>query len=243
MDINALANLGGMINWIMIFLIIVYVAQGFYKGFLVSAANTVGMFISMLLAYLCSPLMSKAVADGALYRFLIYFTNGVDTLQDKGNLLVSGLSQGQITEVVGMMKLSPPFDTIMTQNMSDQVFASQEGVATVADYMGATITNVVVNIFSFIVIYLIARIIISLMINAVNFASPFPVLKHFDSVAGAGLGFLRGFFAMFVIAMVVPIILVSMPTDIFANIIADSSILTYFYEHNFLLPLMTGVIT
>ena len=95
---------------------------------------------------------------------------------------------------------------------------------TVSDYVSYTITNVVVNIFSFLVIYIIARIIIALLINAYNYASPLPVLRRFDSLIGGGLGVLRGFLGMFALFMIIPVILVSMPTEVISDIINGSSL-------------------
>ena len=64
------------LTWIVVFLIAIYVLQGFYRGFLVSATNTVGMAISWCVGFLFSPLMSQAIAKGTFYRFILNFTNG-----------------------------------------------------------------------------------------------------------------------------------------------------------------------
>lgn len=230
-----------ILNALILFFIAIYVAQGFYRGFLISLANTVGMFVSWLLGFLFSPLMSSAIENGSFYKFMLSFSGTVDQLQDKGNMLVSGLSGTQIESIVQPLNMPIPFEKLISSNMADKVFEGQ-GLTTVSDYIGTSITNVVVNIFSFLVIYLIARIIISLLVNAVNYSSPLPVLKRFDSTIGAGVGLLRGFLGMFVVAMIIPVILISMPTDLFTDMIANSSMATFFYQNNFLLNMISGTI-
>ena len=204
-------------------------------------ANTIGMAVSWLAGFLFSPLMSQAIAKGSFYNFLFYFTNGVDQLQASGNLAVTTLTQPQIGEIVTNAGLPFPFDQLVTENMTNQVFEAQ-GFHTVSEYFGYTITNVVVNIFSFLVIYLIARIVISLLVNAVNYASPLPVLRRCDSLAGGAVGVLRGFLGMFALFMIVPVIMISLPADFVTPILNDSSMATFFYESNFLLKGISGII-
>ncbi|MEA4853659.1 MAG: CvpA family protein [Christensenella sp.] len=230
-----------ILNWIVLFLIAIYILQGFHKGFLISVSNTIGMALSWGISFIFSPLMSQAIAKGSFYKFLLYFTNGVDQLQASGNMLVSSLSAAQINGIVGTANLPLPFSQLVTENMQKLVFEAQ-GLHTVSEYVSYTITNVVVNIFSFLAIYLISRIIIALLINAYNYATPLPVLRKYDSLIGGGIGALRGFLGMFALFMIVPVILVSMPTDLISQIIGQSSFVTFFYQHNFLLAGISGVI-
>ena len=229
------------LNWIILFLIAIYILQGFHKGFLISVANTIGMAISWLVGFLFSPLMSRAIAEGSFYRFLFYFTNGVDQLQANGNLAVTSLSAGQIGDIVSGANMPFPFDKLITENMTNQVFEPQ-GFHTVSEYFGYTTTNIVVNIFSFLVIYLIARIGISLLGNAVNYAAPLPGLRRFDSCAGAAVGLLRGFLGMFALFMIVPVVMISLPAEFVSSIINDSSMAAFFYHSNFLLNGISGMI-
>ncbi|WP_066645550.1 CvpA family protein [Christensenella timonensis] len=231
----------GILNWIVLFLIAIYIMQGLHKGFLISVANTIGMALSWVIGFVFSPLMSQAIAKGPFYKFLLYFTNGVDQLQASGNMLVTTMTQPQIDQVVSTANLPAPFDQLVTQNMTNAVFESA-GLHTVSEYVSYTITNVVVNIFAFLVIYVIARIIIALLVNAYNYASPLPVLRKYDSLIGGGAGVLRGFLGMFALFMIIPVILVSMPTDLIADIINGSSFVSFFYHNNFLLAGISGII-
>ncbi|MEG1473179.1 MAG: CvpA family protein [Christensenella sp.] len=229
------------LNLIIIFFIAIYILQGFHKGFLISVANTIGMVISWVVGFLFSPLMSQAVAKGSFYKFLLQFTNGVDLLQANGNLAVTTLSPIQIDSIVQNANVPFPFDKLITQNMTNQVFEPQ-GYHTVSEYFGYTTTNIVVNIFSFLIIYLIARIVISLLINAVNYANPLPVLRKFDSVAGGAVGVLRGILGMFALFIMLPVIMISLPTDFISPLIANSSMSEFFYQSNFLLNGISGMI-
>lgn len=235
------------LNIFIIFLIAVYILQGVYRGFLISLGNTAGMVISWGLGFLFGPILSRAISGGSFYTFLLNFTEGSARLYDPnaGNLMVSDLSALQVHDIVQKSQggLPMPFASLIESNLNGQVFAPN-GYMDVGDYFDYTVADVAVNIISFLIIYLIARIVIGLLINTVNFASPLPVLKRLDWLAGGALGAVRGWFDMFTLAMIVPVILISMPVNIplFSDIINNSSLASYFYHNNFLLGFISGVI-
>ena len=51
-----------IINYILVFLIAVYVMQGVYKGFLMSMSSTAGMAASWMVAAGVTPLLSAQIA-------------------------------------------------------------------------------------------------------------------------------------------------------------------------------------
>jgi len=233
------------LNWIVLFLIAFYVMHGFLKGFLVSAFHTVGMVVSWIVGFLFSPMLAKNIAGSNFYMLLQNLTESSDRLQlpTDANLHVAALSAPDIDRIVNTAQLPMPFDKLVLENMTNKAFESQ-GIHTVAEYMNATIANVVVNIFAFLIIYLIARVVISVLIDAYNFASPVPMLKRCDGIAGGAVAGLRGFLDMFTLFIMVPAFLVAMPLnlDIFQTIIDNSSMATFFYQSNFLLNFVSGVI-
>lgn len=236
-----------LLNAFILFLIAIYILQGAYKGFLVSVGNTIGLVVSWVVSIFFSPLLSEAISKGDFYLFLLNLTEGSSRLanQAQGNLIVSSLSAPQINAVVqgSAENLPQPFLRIIEQNMNDLAF-QQQGYSTVNEYFNFTVANVVVNIFSFIIIYLLARVAIGLILNAVNFASPLPVLRKFDWAAGAAVGALRGYLAMFALTLIVPVILIAAPVgiDLVSDFFESSSYVMYFYEHNFLMDFISGTI-
>ncbi|MDL2236231.1 CvpA family protein [Christensenellaceae bacterium OttesenSCG-928-K19] len=234
-----------LINAFLVFLIAIYILQGLHKGFLVSIGNTVGMIASWLVGFLFRPALAETIAGSSFYSFLRYFTEGSARLANQvdGNLIVSELSARELDTIVSGANMPYPFNVLVRQNMTDLVFEGQD-LTRVGDYFDYTVANVVVNIFAFLIIYCMARVIIALMINAVNFASPLPVLKHGDMLAGAGVGLVRGYLGMYALMMLIPVVLISAPAgiDLFTDLLDGSPIATYFYEHNFLLDFMPGII-
>ncbi|MBD5560972.1 MAG: CvpA family protein [Clostridia bacterium] len=232
------------LNLLLAFLIAVYVLNGLHKGFLMSVSNTIGLICSWFIGFLfCEPL-AATISRGSFYRFVLIFTEGSSHLADQvqGHLAVSELSHGEIVSIVDSASLPEPFGHLLLSNMENQVYSGS--YQSVADYFDYTVTDTVVNIISFLLVYLASRIIISLILNTMYYASPFPMLKHLDAVAGGAVGLLRGCLGMYAICMVIPILLISMPANItlFSDIIDGSSLATTFYHSDFLLQFIPGVI-
>lgn len=232
------------LNLFLIFLICVYVLEGWYRGFLVSVGNTVGMAGSWIVGFLFCPALSRTISQGSFYRFIYIFTEASSHLTDQveGHLIVSQLSQQQISDIVNQSALPAPFGKLVLENMRNVVYGTEH--TTVADYFNYTVTDAVVNILSFLMLYLICRVIVGLILNTANYASPLPVLRHCDGLCGAAVGAVRGCLGMYALCMIVPIILISAPTNVtlFSDVIYGSSVATTFYETDFLLNFVPGTI-
>lgn len=232
------------LNLFLVFLIAVYVLNGLHKGFLMSVGSTIGVVCSWLVGFLfCEPL-AATISRGSFYRFVLIFTEGSSHIADQveGHIAVSELSHGELVDIVQSASLPEPFGHLLLSNMENQVFSGS--YQSVADYFDYTVTDTVVNMIAFLLVYLACRIIISLILNTMYYASPFPMLKHLDAVAGGLVGLLRGCLGMYALCMIIPILLISMPANItlFSDVIDGSSLATMFYHTDFLLRFIPGVI-
>jgi uncharacterized membrane protein required for colicin V production len=232
------------INYVLLFLIAIYIVQGIHKGFLMSVSATAGMGASWLVASAVTPILSAQIAKGSTYSFLLYMTDISDQVSsvDLARTSVQSLSPQQIKDVVDNAKLPMPFGDTLYANMTHLSFASQNGISTVADYLNHTVANITVNIISFLIIYILARVFITLIVSSMYSASPFPVLKNFDSVVGGALGGVRGFFAMYAVVMILPVIVLLIALPEFTTAINQSVLLTFFYKTNFLYSFISGMV-
>lgn len=232
------------LNAFLIFLIAVYVLQGWLRGFIMSLSNTVGMALSWAAGFMFSPRIAQGIAGSSFYRFIYIFTEASSHLTDQveGHLLVSGLTEQQMSTIVGQANLPRPFADLIVENMRTLAYGEQ--YTTVAEYFDYTVTDAVVNIIAFLMIYLLCRVVIGLILSTMNFASPFPMLRYCDGLAGAGIGVVRGCMAMYAVCLIIPVILISVPSNIplFADIINGSSVASYFYRTDFLLNYIPGTI-
>lgn len=230
------------INYIILFLIAVYVLQGVYKGFLMSLYSTIGMAASWLIGAAATPLLSAQIAKGSTYSFLLYMTDVSDISSvELARTSVESLSAQQVGDVVSYANLPSPFGEVLSHNMSSLAFADK-GFSTVADYLNLTVANITVNIISFLIIYVLARVLITLIISSMYYASPFPVLRNFDGLVGGILGGVRGFFAMFAFVMIIPVIILLVSAPELTKYLNESVLAMFFYKSNFLYAFLSGVV-
>jgi uncharacterized membrane protein required for colicin V production len=228
------------------FIAVIFIAalEGIYKGFLHSSLSLGAFFLSILTSYIFYPVVSAAVkANSTMFNFFYYYTEGAEKIAnfEDANLLINGLQPDKLHSVISTSTLTEPFTTLISQNVHNAAFASS-GLKTLGDYYNMTIVCAVINIMSFIVVFLIARIIFSFVLGAVNYTVQFPELKRNDKVIGAFFGVSRGLMFCFLLITIIPVMFLVVPVNQITQYFQNSSIGMFFYQHNFFLHLIRGVI-
>ena len=232
-----------IIDYAIIAIFVLFVLISYYEGFLMSVAGVASFFFSWLCGIIFSlPMAALIRSNESLFNALGYYAEGSEFIYDielaKTN--VSALSGTQINELVSASGLPSPLDKLVSVNLFSEAFANKN-LTTVGEYFNQTIVNFAVNIMSFLAVFFIVRAILALITHGVDYTVKLPVLKHFDSGIGAGLGIVRGFFAVFVVFMLVPLVLTMMHTvPQIAQVIKESFFGPFFYDSNFLLSMIKG---
>jgi len=233
-----------LVNIFFLLIIIITILEGIHRGFLHSALNLGSYFLSIITAYLLSPIVSAAFrANRTIFNFLLYYTEGAEKIVNFENsrLLVDQMTSSQINTIISTSSATEPFSTLIRQNVEAKAFVSS-GMKTIGEYFNMTIVCVVLNILSFAIIYLIARIVYIFILNAVDYTVQFPELRQYDRLSGALFGGLRGILVCFLIVIAVPAIMLFIPVDKVIDYFTSSSIGMFFYNNNFLLHLISGTV-
>lgn len=233
-----------LVNAFFIIIIGIAILEGIHKGFLYSAANLGSFFLSLLTSYLLYPVMSVAVkANKSIFEFLLYYTEGAEKIKsfEDTSILISDLSSSQLNEVVSTSSVSEPFATLIKQNVQTQAFLPDE-LFNIGEYYNMTIVCTVLNILSFLAVFILAKIVYTFILGAVSYTVKLPELKQYDRVTGALFGLSRGVLACFMIVTIIPAIFLVVPIDKVIEYFQDSSFGMFFFENNFLLNLIRGTV-
>jgi uncharacterized membrane protein required for colicin V production len=237
-----------LINAIFILLILIAILEGIYRGFLHTAFDFGGFLLAIITSYLLYPIVSAAVkASKPLFNFLLYYTEGAEKIvnfQDT-SLLVSNIGASQLDSIiassVSQSSLTEPFATLIHQNVLAQAFAA-DGLKTLGEYYNMTIVCTVLNILSFVIVFLLARMVYIFVLGAINYTVRFPELKQYDRGAGVLFGAGKGVLLCFLIVIVIPVIFLIVPVDRIAEYFNESSMGMFFYQNNFFLHLIRGTV-
>ncbi len=230
-----------IIDFAVLFILLLYVLNGLHKGFLASLLNLGGLFFSWLGAFLCYPLLSRAFAKSDFFSSFRFYIEGAEKVNnyEMVNVPVSSLSSADITSIMEKAKLSSPYYRTIMHNLETQAFA-KDGLTTVGEYFDMTIYCVILNILAFLLIFLLLRVLFTLLTNAYSYSRELPQLSRFDALSGGSIALLRGFFSMHVVFMVIPMLLILMPVTQLTDLLNSSFTTSLFYSHSAILPFIMG---
>jgi uncharacterized membrane protein required for colicin V production len=232
-----------LINLVFVLLLIVAILEGFYKGFLHSSLSLGAFFLATLTSYIFYPVVSGAVkASPSMFNFLVYYTEGAEKIKnfEDASLAVSNITPEKLNSIISTSTASEPFKSLIRQNVESHAFASQ-GLSTIGEYFNMTIVCAVLNILSFLLVFLIARLLFSFVLGAMNYTMEFPELKRYDRTIGGLFGASRGLLLCFLIVMLVPVIFLVVPVDKITEYYQGSSLGMFFFQNNFFLQLIRGI--
>lgn len=226
---------------VVIFLIMsVSMVVGSYNGLVVSALHAASFFLSWLIAVIFYPLVTKLILGmfPSLLQVINLYAEGsaqISNIEDK-RAGIQSFSAESISEIVEKAKLPNPFSRILISDFSH----SLEGVETLGEFFDSTMAIVIINIFSFLVLFLLIKAILVAVVSLSKTVVSLPVLKKYDSLAGAGFGFIRGFFIVYLIFALIPILLVLAPTDIVNEYLDGSKFTDFFHYTNIFTNFVRG---
>lgn len=232
-----------IVDIVVVVLIGLYVLNGLYRGFIPSLINLGGFFLSWIISFLTYPLLSPMLAQNKFLSSFMYYIEGAEWIGDYelARTSIDQISSAKLSAVMTNAKLPPPFDQAITINVQNQAFAS-DGVTSLGDYFNLTIFNVMINILSILIIFVVLRVIFTLIGNGVSYAFNPPQLRHFDMPLGGASGLFRGYFSMYMIFMLIPVSLIMLSGTEVSNIVNSSSFCGIFYSGSILLRFVSGVI-
>ena len=232
-----------LLDLVVILILGFFVLAGIYRGFLTTVL-LIGVFIvSWACGMIFMPLVANSVkSNEALFGTLLYYTEGSEFVGDVelARKSIDSLSPSQVASITDNAKLPFPYAKEIQENVAKQAFRDMN-ITTLGDYFNQTIVCVVVNIISFLFIFIITYIILSYAVHAFEYSVRLPRLTQYNIPISAGIGLLKGVLVLFVIFMVVPLILIAMQFDFLHQMLDNSAFAPFFYHMSFLLGLMPGV--
>ena len=232
-----------IIDFVILALIAVYIFSGIYKGFVWNASVIAASVLSCILALLfMGPLSSAAEKNETLFDSMLSYTEGAEAIYDVeyAKKDIAELSTAEIDDIMQRSNLPYPMGERIYDNIMNEEF-KDEGITTLGDYFNQSMVRIMLNIVSFVLIYIALRIFLTFMICWADYAFKFPKLHKADALIGGGVGVLRSLIGISAICMLIPIALVILPFDNIKELFESSKLVSFFYKANPLLKLIPGV--
>jgi len=215
---------------------------GLYRGFIQSVLNLAGGLVSFAGSFWLFPKLSDVLSSNTdLTRLISTYTDSGSLLGDLdlSNLAVSTLSAENITMIVERANLPDPISTLLQHNLSQQVFSPLGSLATnVGDYVNQTVLSVSINVLCFLVCFAICFAVTHILANMLRAVFRFPVLKHFDVLAGGVFGLLSGIILCFVAFTILPLLESVVPLPEFRALVDESTLANFFENSDLIISIM-----
>lgn len=136
-----------------------------------------------------------------------------------------GLPQSFLEEITGV-----------AAGTADEIMKS----AGIYDELAASIAHFIVEGIAFFVALIIAGIIMHWISSLLNVISRIPVLHTTNKVLGAGAGAIKGILIVWLVLYIVTLFAASEQGTLLLSYVKESSILSYLYENNILMQIITA---
>lgn len=216
------------------------VLVGLYRGFISSVASMGGCLLSLGFSFWLSPKLAEAIQNNpSILKTLVSYTDAATKLGDQAlaSSNVTTLTETGITEILNKVSLPAPLNTLLQNNLQNQVFGAAVDVGT---YVSQTIIGAILNVICFIVCFLALMLVIHFIINFLKVVFKFPVLKQLNSVAGGAFGLIRGALLCFVAFALLPLIQTLLPVQDINQLVETSALAPLFNSGNLILAIMNG---
>lgn len=231
-----------VIDYVILGVVGVSLLFGLYRGFVSSVLGLVCVFLAMFAAYSLGPMLSAAILKNeTVVETLVHYTDASSRLGDLDLSMraVAGLDPTTIADIVSRANLPAPFDTLLSSNMAQQVFASI-GSVDVSQYINQTIVTSIVSILCYVVVFIVAYVALSLIAGLIGYVFRFPALKSLDVLLGGVMGLVRGVFFVYILFALVPIVMTILPFDQFGEMVQASQLGGALYQSNIVTTILQG---
>jgi len=213
---------------------------GSYNGLVTSALHSASFFLSWILSLILYPVVTNAILGSfpKLISAITLYTEGSAQIPDIKDKLASigNFTPEKVSQIVEAANLPNPFGRILIADFNKPM----EGIETLGQYFDSTMAMVIINICSFLILFLLIKLLFLIAVSVFKSVADIPVLKKYDALAGAGFEVIRGMFLIYLAFALIPILLVLAPTDLVNEFLDNSKFANFFQYTNIFTNFVRG---
>lgn len=215
-----------VIDLVILAIIVANVGIGFKRGLTGSLLKIASFFIALIIAFL----FYKPVAD-----LVIANTNWDDDLQASIEQMLNGEvgEDGKVNEE--QSSLPKEMVEYINQNIDKVV---QEAKNEVVPTVATQITSTIIQAGSAIVLFIIAKIILTIVSFLLKFITELPILKQVDKTGGIIYGLIAGLVFIWIVLAIISLLSPALENTGFIKAISESAIGGFLYNNNLLMTII-----
>jgi uncharacterized membrane protein required for colicin V production len=180
---------------IIVVLILFFAYNGFKKGLVMTVLRFVSLIVAFIIGRTLSPRITRYITDTSYFQSLNEMIKGrlVDLQAAGSENFIQSLQSSPNGEGQGIIA------RILAKQLEDGKMIDTNNVV---DFLSLSLTNMVLNIASFILVFFIALAILNVLLLLVKGVVSLPGLKQLDRGGGFIFGLLQGIFIAYILIMI-----------------------------------------
>ena len=196
--------------------------------------------IAIAISAQLSPQLSRTWQNTAFYEIV---SERVEMTLFKGQDSQNDGEEGEEGEdnrgVINSLPLPDVVQNVLASN--DDAQNNMLGVSAFRKYIADSVTGIILNAISFVLVFVGVSIIMRIIIRCLNLLSRLPVIHTMNKMGGMLVGLLKGVILLWLICIVITIMSGTEAGIYLYGQINESPFLKYIYDNNMIMALITGL--
>ena len=200
-----------------IIIVLIFGIWGFKRGLILSVISLAGVIVSFIAAKLFYIELADRISGQTKWDNNInaYITDKLASQFPSGNV-GTGEGSGSIQWIIS------------------KLFDSDSVINNTVNSISAQLTTIIMNIISFVIIFIAVLVLINIIGFILNKLSSLPVLSFINKLGGSAIGILKGCLLCMLIVSVVSSLTIFTKTPDIVSLFDKSTLYEYFYIGNWL---------
>lgn len=223
-----------MDNWLSIaagIFLIVMVLYGHYKGFIRLAVSAAALIITLAVVQAAMPQAT------AFLRNNTQIYNAFESAMKKAVGIEEGADSveqpAQQRNIIEDLSLPKQLKQALLENNNNEVYRVL-GVETFTEYVASYLTNSVINIVGFLLLFFLVFAVLHVITSWLNLVARLPIISGLNKIAGAALGAVEGLIFLWLICLIITALAGTQIGRELLRQIESSAWLSFIYDHNLL---------
>jgi len=228
-------------NWLTIavlFMLILFALVGYKRGLIKKIVSLLSLIITLILVSFLTPYISQFIQE----RTPMYASikeQCLESIEEQLNTMESNTKSAQV-EFINQLPIPDSIKNSMIENNNADAYASL-AVEQFSDYIGGYLAKWIVNAMSYVVAFVLIIIFLRFAFMTLDIVARLPIINGINKIAGLIIGLVEGILIMWVLFLVLTIFINTPIGQSVFTWINESSILTFLYNNNYLLKMITSV--
>ena len=215
-----------IIDVAIITIFLLFALMGYVRGLVLMAINLVSIFVAMFLSYLLYPYMGNLLRQTPLYEWLQETITSNISFRDMVPESIGGVDYPSIIGSLPLPdSLRESLESLNTPDIYDML-----RVSSVEGYVGGFIANMILQIISMALVFLLVMIAMKLLGGILDTVCKLPVLNIVNKTGGMIFGALIGLITIWAFVMVITALGPMMPQA--REYMEGSAMANWFAENN-----------